>query len=231
MSKSKNNGIMVIGDVHGRFGDMNALINKKKPELVLACGDFGFWNLPTSTRMLHDRDQLGNRVKTQIPKIRGGVIRACDGNHEDHHSLKNAPLDGQLWPNVFYQRRGSTITLPDGRVVLFMGGAESVDKQYRTEGRDWFPEESITQADIDAIPTGKIDIIVSHTCPMEFEMQSMFGNHPERGSRMALSIILEKVQPKEWFFGHWHQRVVGDYYGIRWTALNMLMEPGCWTWL
>jgi hypothetical protein len=67
---------------------------------------------------------------------------------------------------------------------------------------------------------------------MEFEMQkTMYSDSPERGSRMALSIILEKVQPKEWFFGHWHQRVVGDYYGIRWTALNMLMEPGCWTWL
>ena len=226
MSKSKNNGIMVIGDVHGRFGDMNSLLNKKKPEIVLQLGDFGYW-----PRFANHVDKFGNKIKITEPKAGKAKIYWCDGNHEDHHSLKNAPLDGQLWPNVFYQRRGSTITLPDGRVVLFMGGAESVDKQYRTEGKTWFPEESITQADIDAIPTGKIDIIVSHTCPMEFEMQSMFGNHPERGSRMALSIILEKVQPKEWFFGHWHQRVVGDYYGIRWTALNMLMEPGCWTWL
>lgn len=162
---------MVLGDVHGYFGDMNALINKKKPELVLACGDFGYW-----PRFVNRRDKLGHVVKMTGPKAGKAKIHFCDGNHEDHASLKNAPLDGQLWPNVFYQRRGSTITLPDGRVVLFMGGAESVDKQYRTEGKDWFPEESITQADIDAIPTGKIDIIVSHTCPM---FQQIFITSPK----------------------------------------------------
>ena len=42
--------------------------------------------------------------------------------------------------------------LPDGRIVLFMGGADSIDKKYRKIGFDWFPEELITQKDIYELP-------------------------------------------------------------------------------
>jgi len=41
--------------------------------------------------------------------------------------------------------RGSTFTLPDGSVVMFFGGANSIDQEYRTFGIDWFPEEAITR--------------------------------------------------------------------------------------
>jgi predicted phosphodiesterase len=35
--------ILITGDVHAQFGILNNLINKEKPELVICCGDFGFW--------------------------------------------------------------------------------------------------------------------------------------------------------------------------------------------
>jgi len=217
--------IMVMGDVHGKFSVMNTLINRKQPWMVLACGDFGYW--PKIERY---RDSYGQIVKPTAPRVGNTQVHWCDGNHEDHHSLKSAPVNGELWPNVFYHRRGSTLTLPDGRVILFMGGAESVDKSFRTPGFDWFPEESITQADLDALPDCHVDIVISHTCPMEFQMQSMFEFN-ERQSRIALSVVLEKYKPKEWFFGHWHTHVVGEYYDTKWQAVNKLMDTGSWIWL
>lgn len=219
--------IMVIGDVHGNFSEMNTLINRRQPKIVLACGDFGYW-----PRVKQYRDGYGRIVKMTKPRVGNTQVHWCDGNHEDHESLKSAPEDGQIWPNVFYHRRGSTWTLPDGRVILFVGGAESVDKNFRKPGWDWFPEESITQADIDALPDIKIDMVISHTCPMEFQMQNNpYFHNPERGSRMALSIVLEKYKPKEWFFGHWHTHVVGEYYDTKWQAVNKLMDTGSWIWI
>ena len=51
------------------------------------------------------------------------------------------------------------MALPDGRTVLFMGGALSVDKAWRTPGYDWFPEESITTGDLDRLPDVHVDIV------------------------------------------------------------------------
>ena len=64
----------------------------------------------------------------------------CDGNHDNHwelRALKNLAVSD----NVFYQPRGSTITLPDGRNFLFMGGANSIDKYRRTVGVSWCPRK------------------------------------------------------------------------------------------
>ena len=57
----------------------------------------------------------------------------------------------ELWPQVIYKRRGSTLELPDGQVVLFMGGAESTDREWRVEQERaggeklLFAEERITE--------------------------------------------------------------------------------------
>jgi len=31
--------IMIVGDVHGEFGTLNTLINRRKPDMIIACGD------------------------------------------------------------------------------------------------------------------------------------------------------------------------------------------------
>jgi hypothetical protein len=212
---NEGSNIMIVGDTHGDFSQLNCLIAKKRPEIVLSCGDFGYWP----------------KFNKNTPKIHTGKIYFCDGNHEDFHSLYNSPSN-EVWPNVLWMKRGSTLTLPDGRTVLFFGGADSIDRNMRTDGIDWFKEERITQDDLDNIPDIKIDIVVSHTCPMEFDITS--GNHfydTDNYCRKALSVVLEKTKPSEWYFGHWHVRSLGNYNGCKWTALNMAGEWGWWLWL
>lgn len=193
--------ILVVGDVHGRFSRLNSLINKKHPSIVLQVGDFGYW------------PNLRNRTK-----VRSGdaIVYFCDGNHEDHESLKNLK-NNEIYKNVFYMKRGSTIDLPDGRTVLFMGGAHSFDWRYREAGRDWFPElELVTEKDLENLPDKKIDIVISHTAPEEF----FIGFPPkEDPSRESLSYILKKYEPKLWFFGHFHMYDTGFDSGCKWVAL------------
>lgn len=138
---------------------------------------------------------------------------------------------------MFYMKRGSTLELQDGRMVLFMGGAESHDKDWRVEqeraGGDkiWFAEERVGQQDIMDLPDCQIDIVISHAAPREFEVWG--GGHdmlqPDP-SRMALSAVLHRYKEhlSSWFFGHYHDRVAGEYHGIKYYGLNMAGCPDWW---
>lgn len=215
-----NERILIVGDVHNEFGFLNELINKKKPDRIFCCGDFGYW--PGKARPLSD-------IKLQGTK----ELRWCDGNHEDFWQLAQRESD-ETDPGIIYMPRGSTYTLPDGRVILFMGGAYSIDKQYRKLGYDWFPEETITQKDLMDLPDIKVDIFITHTCPAEL-IHDVRKGYPEKGeepSNHALSELWRIYKPDLWFFGHWHQFKVMKMMG---TLCYCLSAPGLggrwWMWL
>ncbi|RPH40350.1 MAG: hypothetical protein EHM87_22370 [Burkholderiales bacterium] len=223
-----NKNIMVLGDVHGRWGMLNSLINVRMPEIILQCGDFGFFP---------NFDKLHPKMKISHIKPQDTKIYWCDGNHENHQALLenyNEPVN-EIVKNVFYMKRGSVLELEDGRNVLFIGGADSIDKNQRTIGIDWFKEELITQEDIDRCLSinKKIDIVISHTCPTYFEMTGTLYNYGRTSdpSRNALDIIFDTFKPSEWFYGHWHQNKIGIYKNCRFTCLNMLPDSGCFRWL
>lgn len=213
--------IAVLGDCHGWWTDMQILIANLKADIVLQVGDFGYFPR-------HPGYDPRERIESPVP------IHFCDGNHEDHERLVALRKDGErtaheVAQNVFWQDRGSTLTLPDGRVVLFLGGADSIDKRLRTEGDSWFPGEQITDADMQALPDVKVDIVVSHTCPNEILMSEVVC--PEAlvrdTARERLDEVLVRYQPAQWFFGHWHRPMRGVTHGCAWEGLNDLSGYGC----
>ena len=216
---------LITGDVHNRFGHLNALINKQKPDLVVCCGDFGYWPAQVN---------YGAQAVADIKLQTAEKVLWCDGNHEDHWALRDRKSD-ELAPGIIYMPRGSTYTLPDGRVMMFMGGADSIDKRFRREGVDWFREELVTQSDLYDLPDIDVDIFITHTCPAEI-VPVLKVNYPEKDlepSNYALTELWKKYKPDLWFFGHWHQFAEGDINEItKWTCLS---APGFgdrwWTWL
>jgi len=219
--------IIVTGDIHNEFGRLNALINKvkNKADLIICCGDFGYW--PNFSKKLGFL-KVSDIVNHDIP------ILWCDGNHDDHWALKKRESD-ELAPNIFYMPRGSTYALEDGRNIMFMGGAFSIDGDLRMIGRDWFPlNEIITQKDIENLPDKKIDIMISHTCPTEIVpiMVRYYEGRDFEPSNYALSEVWKKYRPDLWFFGHWHHYKAGDLEGTKWYALDHSTSGGrWWTWL
>ena len=216
--KKRINNIIITGDIHGNFNELNTLINKKNPEIIICCGDFGYWP-----------KQISMNIKNPNTKI-----LFCDGNHEDHWEL-NKLKNNEILPNVFYMRRGSTYTLPDNRKILFMGGANSIDKHYRKLGVDWFPEEIINQKDFQNLPDCDIDIFVTHTCPNELipivlPSHNLIKNEP---SNEALSQLWQIYKPSQWFFGHWHCFKQGILNNItKWTCLSATkMNDKWWIYL
>ena len=213
--------ILVLGDIHNEFGRLNDILHKKRPDLIISCGDFGYWPKWVGGDKIE-------RINTH-----GAKLLFCDGNHEDHWSLRDRKQD-ELAPNIIYMPRGSTYELDDGRTILFMGGAHSIDKNLRTVGWDWFPEEIITQKDMQNLPEKKIDIFITHTCPEEL-VDDMIKYYPEkRGepSNTALSQLWKIYKPKLWIFAHWHHYNEGNLFGTKWYALSYPAGgTRWWMWL
>jgi len=214
--------ILVTGDIHMEFARLNEIINKKKPDMVICCGDFGYWPKVSWGAPLSNISLQGTEK-----------ILWIDGNHEDHWSLRDRESD-ELEPGIIYMPRGSTYTLEDGRTIMFMGGGYSIDKHLRTTGVDWFPEETICSKDLMDLPDVKVDIFITHTCPTELVLD-MLPFYPEKGfepSNEALSQLWKMYKPDLWFFGHWHKYKEGVMMGTKWHALSC---PGhgdkWWMWL
>jgi len=230
--------IIVAGDLHGYWGPLNTLIDKRKPGIVLQCGDFGWW--PKFHNQKTDVDRIDKKrwnlygLKPQKTKI-----YFCPGNHEDWEDLLlKGDLPYEVMPNVFYMPRTTIFTLPDNRTVLFMGGAASIDRNYRTQGVDWFPQELIPYAEfykLQELNVPKIDIVISHTCPMEFapmlQKVGVFRYNFHDSSQEVLSAILQEYTPDLWYFGHFHAGVTGKYNNTNWYCLNDIPNINWWRYL
>jgi hypothetical protein len=216
MSRKKTD-IYIMGDVHRDFAAVSQWVRDRQPKVVLQCGDFGYWpNTPDMTE-----PDPGTRP-APVPDVGTTQLFFCDGNHEDHDALASLEHLG-VYPNVYYMQRGMTLRLPDGRVVLFVGGARSIDASMRTPGRDWFEQEELRPEDVGFLEDIHVDIVVSHTCPLEFQIQDE-REHGIDPSRIVLSLILERFRPDHWFFGHYHLYKTGRAKGCWWTALPKVGE-------
>lgn len=69
----------------------------------------------------------------------------------------NSGLVHEARPHVLHLMRGEVFDI-DGLTVLAMGGAASNDRQYRREGRSWWPEEMPSSTDGSATEPGSSGI-------------------------------------------------------------------------
>lgn len=212
--------ILYVGDIHGQFGELNKLINNKKPDIAIQCGDNALYWM--------DEDNTG-KIKPQ-----GSKVYLVPGNHEHWHRLEQAvgrrgPNPVEVEKDLFYCPIGSSITVNDTN-ILFVGGADSYDQCGRLIGIDWFKEELLNQGDIDFIleQNKKFDVIVSHTCPTYFDPGSNHYGRVNDPCRKVLDILFETFQPSYWYFGHWHKYSSGVIGKTKWTGLDYAGHGGIW---
>ena len=202
MTKRK---IMFVGDVHGRFPHLHDLIETEHPDAVIVAGDFGYWYDYGKNKLIH---MLENPFAVPVYFV--------DGNHEDHDRLdqlveqfgNQTPID--VGNNVYYIPRGCVFEL-FGYNICGAGGAFSVDFYLRKPGISWFPQEQLTEQQVDNLfDTSKnVDIVVSHTCPFVIldrvlDKCRIFGPVTVDNTEKLLDRILTMYNPSMWFFGHWH---------------------------
>jgi len=219
--------IHLIGDLHGGYdGSMKQLNTSKFPEqkdmtkddLVIQLGDFGlWWDFYGTKEELYWRKWLAEKP-----------FQLCflDGNHENFPKLKEDFSDIEFLGgkakefkigenSIIWLQRGEVYTYHDKTLFIF-GGAMSHDKEYRTIGLSWWPEEVANKEEMDRGLDNlkkfdnKVDYILTHTCPLDI-LEDMYGLLDER-STCPVSKYLQEVSKitsyTEWIMGHFHVNTV-----------------------
>lgn len=200
---------LFLGDTHNDLLFVKAAARQARQHdaEIVQLGDWGFlW--PGAKKL--------NELSTLLVRL-GVVMRFCDGNHDDHPRLQKlrGPLrrDGvTIAPNVVYQPRGSIYEDADGTRFLFLGGAPSIDQSMRVEGKSWWPEEDITDAEFDFAMSaqGPFHVLVTHDAPAFPPGFSAKGalryQYRQDRSMECIDALLSHHRPTRHFHGHWHFR-------------------------
>ena len=211
--------VMMAGDWHGdaRHAEYCFLQAKENNvDVILQLGDFGYWE--------HTDDGItfldALSIAAQMFKI---PVYWIDGNHENHVLLRDKYTDltadgfAEIRPDVYYIPRGTVWTW-DGVRFLGLGGAFSIDRNFRRVGTSFWFEETITNEEVAlASKNGQpsVDVMVAHDVPtgvdinMHFMIQQNRRLKPSTESdinRDAVRAVALEVKPKLLFHGHYHLR-------------------------
>ena len=224
-----NPKIMCYGDTHGDTKEHLRLIGIAADfgiQKMYQMGDCGFFTAFRDT-------WIGiERVQTVLANanITDHWVR---GNHDDpdewDHICNKYPRSKHGWgvlrENIFLAPRVHYFK-HNKRRFLAVGGAVSIDKAYRLSaerapGTLWWPNEIITDEDVDNVQDRKIDVLFTHDCSnrtpfwgrLKPDLDSMMN-------RQRVDQILEKAKPDFHFHGHMHTKyewdnpVTDDHYTI-----------------
>ena len=198
----------VTGDCHGEFARLWRFIKKFNlgvGDNIIVCGDMGlYWN--------KDKRDAEFWAKQYEENCNGVHLWWIDGNHENFDIIKTfGNKSYECSPHITYLPRGTVLKTPIGN-MLFVGGADSVDKIFRTEHLSWWKEERITEEDIEGI-TGHYKYVFSHCCPYDVFVNNKahlctLSNINEKVAIHDSEKMLEKLRNNitygYWFFGHYH---------------------------
>lgn len=128
--------------------------------------------------------------------------------------------DGLRWirPNIVHIPRGYRTVLASGATLAALGGANSVDIGHRVLGRSVWAEESITEADLDALGHGRADVLIGHDAPLNLPGLDAWLAATDHGwPPVGLKYSAEgramfhrgflQVQPRLYVGGHYHRHI------------------------
>lgn len=211
--------ILCVGDVHGDgqfFASICRTAKKKNCDAIVQVGDWGFWE--------HTKDGVAflKWVERQLNEKQIDCFW-LDGNHENHDLLREKYGPGgshhNPTPEGFWKIRERLFYLPRGirwnwAGIDFMalGGADSIDKPYRTRYVSWWPSELISDGDVEfASRPGNVDVMFTHDAPESVIVPFIRAMekdqfHLSRMNRIKLAEVVRTVKPKYLIHGHYHYR-------------------------
>lgn len=204
--------ILFAGDTHRNVNEakrINQRAEGEEAELIIQVGDFAF-----------DYDQ---REPWFLWEVTNGPVPwwFIRGNHDDtnwlreHSGLidtisppKEQPIE--VYPNAYWCPDGMRAEL-GGLEFLFVGGAFSVDRLYRTINVSYW-EDELTPAASRLPDLSPCDVLVSHDVPAgigaKFEQELAAGKYQvdvgSQRNRDVLREIYDEATPRLVIHGHYH---------------------------
>lgn len=233
--------IYLIGDIHGNLNYLNYIIKNKKLSncIIIQVGDFGvgFVSDNAQEKMLLD---LNEKLKSN-----NITMLAIRGNHD----CKKYFLGNHIYSNLKLLEDYTTMDI-NGEQFLFVGGAISIDRNYRISEEKkygkvgyWSDEVFVLDKDkLAKIELDIIDVLVTHSTTME--VRKDMENHKILKPYMVnqfISIyndfslqddldeecnniqILKDMLPnvKHHYFGHYHSSFETTIDGCEYVLLDI----------
>lgn len=215
--------MIITGDTHGTFDlaklKTYCLTHKTDDKYILILGDCGV--------CFHNglKDEI---IKKALEGLPCKNILFLDGNHENFDLLNSYEVKewngGKVHfisDKIIHLMRGQVYEIEKKKWFVF-GGGNSIDKQWRIEGRSWWRDEMPSKEEYEEglnnlEKTGnKVDYILTHTAPYSICRQLV--NHMYSGEeelQQYFDVIKDAVEFKEWYFGHWHMdRTIENFHAM-----------------
>jgi len=227
--------VLLLGDTHGNLAWTCRVFEHAATlpvDGVLQLGDFGYW----------PRDSMGKRYLIAAEETLAAhdlPLWFIDGNHDDHDRLGSAyrsPAPVKITDLITYLPRGTRWQW-GGTTWVALGGASSVDRDWRVPGMSWFDTETMSDAQRAAvIAEGPADIVVAHDAPWgvpflvdHYQLDTppeQRGNWPADALRdsdqhmKSLAALADALHPRAWFHGH-HHIYYRDHVGTAWGGMDV----------
>lgn len=216
---SNNNGrVFLTGDTHGSFSRVISFCKEHHltaDDALIILGDVGL-NYYCDPRDDHSKTKLAALPCTFF---------CIHGNHEARPTpevgyRQTTYRGGKVWaqdayPNILFAIDGEVFNFA-GKECIVIGGAYSVDKYYRlARGWHWFEDEQPSpeiRQKVEAVLDKrgwKVDVVLSHTCPVQYEPIEVFlsmidQRKVDKSTEEWLGKIEERLTYDKWFCGHYH---------------------------
>ena len=225
---------LVTGDTHGltltRLSYIGPTDYKPEETALIILGDAGINFYLNKT----DRNNKRNIQNS------GFSVYCVSGNHEERpenlsyierwydENVKGYVMLEPDYPNIKYFEDGGTYEI-EGKSVLVIGGAYSVDKWYRLNRvgvfddknpdylnprkTGWFSDEQLLNWEMTMIEKehfGKhYDVILTHTCPESWEPRDLFlpgldQSTVDKTMEKWFDKVKTAIDWDIWLFGHYH---------------------------
>jgi len=229
--------IYITGDTHGEFSRFKSFCERfatSAKDTMIVLGDAGL-NFYLDARDTKKKDYVATLPITFF---------FIHGNHEERPYLcegyEEADYRGgrvyinRRYPNQIFAKDGEIFDF-DGKKTAVIGGAYSVDKEYRlSHGWPWFaseqPDAEIKRRAEEKLAAAgwKVDCVLTHTAPIEREPRHMFlsgidQTKVDKTTELFLQTIANRLEFDRWYFGHYHGEWHAGRYRMLFTEIEEFM--------
>lgn len=209
----------ITGDIHGNPERFDTFMRKFSPtsdDTLIILGDSGF-NYYLNKKDLHFKEYVSGNYPFTVLNIHGNHEARPSGieSYRERDFCDGKVYAEDAFPKLLFAKDGE-IYMINRKPCLVIGGAYSVDKQYRLDhGWKWFPDEQPDDATKKRVEKKIADFgaplhaILSHTCPLKYEPVEVFlagidQSKVDKSTEQWLDKIEDETEYEKWYCGHYH---------------------------